>query len=132
MIPQIMITPPLKVITEDNTGISQSSPNSITLEQSNLTANNKNRNEHAKPKIYHSSETNLNNPTIPEESSAEKEIILIEMTDKSTNQLRLANEKSMKSPTKQKCNTKRKEKSGLQQQKCTKTLKTQLTKQIMR
>ena len=32
------------------------------------------------------------------------------MTDKSTNQLRLANEKSMKSPTKQKSNTKRKEK----------------------
>ena len=91
-----------KVITEDNTGISQSSPNSITLEQSNLTANNKNRNEHAITKINHSSETNLNNSTTPEESSTEKEIILIEITDKSTNQLRLANEKSMKSPTKQK------------------------------
>ena len=91
-----------KVITEDNTGISQSSPNSITLEPSNLTANNKNRNEHAITKINHSSETNLNNSTTPEESSTEKEIILIEITDKSTNQLRLANEKSMKSPTKQK------------------------------
>ena len=32
------------------------------------------------------------------------------MTDKFTNQLRLANEKSMKSPTKKKSNTKRKEK----------------------
>ena len=32
------------------------------------------------------------------------------MTDKNTNQLHLANEKSMKSPTKQKSNTKRKEK----------------------
>ena len=32
------------------------------------------------------------------------------MTDKSTNQLHLANEKSVKSPTKQKSNTKRKEK----------------------
>ena len=32
------------------------------------------------------------------------------MTDKSAKQLRLANEKSMKSPTKQKRNTKRKEK----------------------
>ena len=35
------------------------------------------------------------------------------MTDKSTNQLRLANEKSVKSPTKQKSNTKRKEKEKL-------------------
>ena len=36
--------------------------------------------------------------------------MLIEMTDKSTNQLRLANEKSVKPPTKQKNNTKTKEK----------------------
>ena len=35
------------------------------------------------------------------------------MADKSTNQLRLANEKSVKSPTKQKSNTKRKEKEKL-------------------
>ena len=47
---------------------------------------------------------------MPEGSSTEKEIILIEMTDKSANQLGLANEKSMNSPTKQKSNTKRKEK----------------------
>ena len=110
MIPQIVITPPLEIITEDNTDIPQSSPNPITSEQSNLTTNNENRNEHTVTKINHPSETNQNNPTIPEESSTEKEIILIEMTDKSTNQLRLANEKSMKSPTKQKSNTKRKEK----------------------
>ena len=38
------------------------------------------------------------------------EIILIEITDKNTNQFHLANEKSMKSPTKQKRNAKRKEK----------------------
>ena len=110
MIPQIIITPPLEIITEDNKDIPQSSSNPITSEQSNLTTNNENRNEHTVTKINHPSETNQNNPTIPEESSTEKEIILIEMTDKSTNQLRLANEKSMKSPTKQKSNTKRKEK----------------------
>ena len=110
MIPQIIITPPLEIITEDNKDVPQSSPNPITSEQSNLTTNNENRNEHTVTKINHPSETNQNNPTIPEESSTEKEIILIEMTDKSTNQLRLANEKSMKSPTKQKSNTKRKEK----------------------
>ena len=110
MKPQIIITPPLKIISENNTDIPQSSPNPITSEQSNLTTNNENRNEHTVTKINHPSETNQNNPTIPEESSTEKEIILIEMTDKSTNQLHLANEKSMKSPTKQKSNTKRKEK----------------------
>ena len=110
MKPQIIITPPLKIISENNTDIPQSSPNPITSEQSNLTTNNENRNEHTVTKINHPSETNQNNPTISEESSTEKKIILIEMTDKSTNQLRLANEKSMKSPTKQKSNTKRKEK----------------------
>ena len=110
MIPQIIITPPLKIISENNTDIPQSSPNPITSEQSNLTTNNENRNEHTVTKINHPSETNQSNPTIPEESSTRKEIILIEMTDKSTNQLHLANEKSMKSPTKQKSNTKRKEK----------------------
>ena len=82
----------------------------ITLEQSNLTTNNENRNKHTVTKINHPSEINQNNPTIPEESSTEKEIILIEMTDKSTNHLPLANEKSMKSPTKKTSNTKRKEK----------------------
>ena len=110
MIPQIIITPPLEIITEDNKDIPQSSSNPITSEQSNLTTNNENRNEHTVTKINHPSETNQSNPTIPEESSTRKEIILIEMTDKSTNQLHLANEKSMKSPTKQKSNTKRKEK----------------------
>ena len=110
MKPQIIITPPLKIISENNTDIPQSSPNPITSEQSNLTTNNENRNEHTVTKINHPSETNQSNPTIPEESSTRKEIILIEMTDKSTNQLHLANEKSMKSPTKQKSNTKRKEK----------------------
>ena len=110
MIPQVIITPPLEIITEDNRNIPQSSPNPITSEQSNLKTNNENRNEHTVTKINHPSETNQNNPTISEESSTEKKIILIEMTDKSTNQLRLANEKSMKSPTKQKSNTKRKEK----------------------
>ena len=110
MIPQIIITPPLEIITEDNKDIPQSSSNPITSEQSNLTTNNENRNEHTVTKINHPSETNQSNPTIPEESSTRKEIILIEMTDKSTTQLRLANEKSMKSPTKQKSNTKRKEK----------------------
>ena len=110
MIPQIIITPPLEIITEDNKDVPQSSPNPITSEQSNLTTNNENRNEHTVTKINHPSETNQNNPTIPEESSTEKEIILIEMTDKSTNQLRLANEKSVKSQTIQKSNTKRKEK----------------------
>ena len=102
MIPQVIITPPLEIITEDNTNIPQSSPNPITSEQSNLKTNNENRNEHTVTKINHPSETNQNNPTIPEESSTEKEIILIEMTEKSTNQLRLANEKSMKSPINQK------------------------------
>ena len=102
MIPQIIITPPLKIISENNTNIPQSSPNPITSEQSNLTTNNENRNEHTVTKINHPSETNQNNPTIPEESNTEKEIILIEMTDKSTNQLRLANEKPMKSPINQK------------------------------
>ena len=110
MIPQIIITPPLEIITEDNKDIPQSSSNPITSEQSNLTTNNENRNEHTVTKINHPSETNQSNPTIPEESSTRKEIILIEMTDKSTTQLHLANEKSMKSPTKQKSNTKRKEK----------------------
>ena len=110
MIPQIIITSPLEIIKTDNTDIPQSSPNPIKLEPLNLTTNNENRNEHAVTKINHPSETNQSNPTIPEESSTRKEIILIEMTDKSTNQLHLANEKSMKSPTKQKSNTKRKEK----------------------
>ena len=110
MIPQIIITLHLENITEDNTDIPQSSPNPVTSEQSNLTTNNENRNEHTVTKINHPSEINQNNPTIPEKSSTEKEIILIEMTDKSTNQLHLANEKSVKSPTKQKINTKRKEK----------------------
>ena len=84
MIPQIIITPPLKIISENNTDIPQSSPNPITSEQSNLTTNNENRNKHTVTKINHPSEINQNNPTIPEESSTEKEIILIEMTDKST------------------------------------------------
>ena len=110
MIPQIVITPPLEIITEDNTDIPQSSPNPITSEQSNLTTNNENRNEHTVTKINHPSETNQNNFTILEEISTEKEIILIEMTDKSTNHLPLANEKSMKSPAKKTSNTKRKEK----------------------
>ena len=111
MIPQIIITSPLEIIKTDNTDIPQSSPNPIKLEQLNLTTNNENRNEHVVTKINHPSETNQGNPAIPEESSTGKEIILIEMTDKSTTQLRLANEKSMKSPTKQKDNTKRKEKA---------------------
>ena len=67
MIPQIIITPPLKIITEDNTDILQSSSKLITPEQSNLTTNNENRNEHTVTKINHSSEINQNNPTIPEE-----------------------------------------------------------------
>ena len=113
MIPQTIIAPPLKIITEDNTDIPQSSPNPITLEQSNLTTNNENRNKHTVTKINHPSEINQNNCTIPEKSSTEKEIILIETTDKSTNQLHLANEKSVKSPTKQKSITKRKEKEKL-------------------
>ena len=111
MIPQI-IRPPLEIITEEKTDIPQSSPNPITLEQSNLTTNNENRNEHKVTKINHPSEINQTNSTIPEKSSTEKEI-LIEMTDKSTNQLCLANEKSVKSPTKQKSNAKRKEKEKL-------------------
>ena len=102
MIPQVITTLPLEIIPEDNTNITQSSPKPITSEQSNLKTNNENRNEHTVTKINHPSETNQNNPTIPEESSAEKEIILIEMTDKSTNQLRLANEKPMKSPINEK------------------------------
>ena len=102
MIPQIIITPPLEIISENNTDIPESPPNPITSKQSNLTTNNENRNKHTVTKINHPSGTNQNNLTIPEESSTEKEIILIEMTDKSTNQLRLANEKSMKSLTKQK------------------------------
>ena len=71
MIPQI-ITPPLENITEDNADIPQSSPSPTTSEQSNLTTNNENRNEHTVTKINHPSETNQNNPTIPEESSTEK------------------------------------------------------------
>ena len=46
MIPQKIITPPLENITKDNTDIPQSSPKPITSEQSNLTTNNENRNEH--------------------------------------------------------------------------------------
>ena len=110
MMPQIIIKPTLENITEDNTEILQSSPGPITSEQSNLTTNNENRIEHTVTKINYPSEINQNNSTIPEESNTEKEIILIQMTDKSTNQLHLANEKSVKSPTKQKSNTKRKEK----------------------
>ena len=80
MIPQVIITPPLEIITtEDNTHIPQSSPNPITLEESNLTTNNENRNSHTATKI------NQNNAIVPEKSNAEKEIILIEMIDKSTN-----------------------------------------------
>ena len=110
MIPQIIIPPPVEIITEGNTNIPQPPSNPITSEQSNLTTNNENRNEHTVTKINHPSEINQKNPTIPEESSTEKEIILIEMTDKSPNQLRLANEKSVKSQTIKKSNTKRKEK----------------------
>ena len=115
MIPQIIITPPLEIISENNTNIPESSPNPITSEQSKLTTNNENRNKHTvtETEMNHPSETNQNNLTIPEESSTEKEIILIEITHKSINQIRLANEKSMKSPTKQKSNTKRKEKEKL-------------------
>ena len=72
MIPQIIITPPLEIITEDNKDVPQSSPNPITSEQSNLTTNNENRNEHTVTKINHLSEINQKNPTIPEESSTEK------------------------------------------------------------
>ena len=72
MIPQIIITPPLEIITEDNKDIPQSSSNPITSEQSNLTTNNENRNEHTVTKINHLSEINQKNPTIPEESSTEK------------------------------------------------------------
>ena len=68
MIPQIIITPPLQIITEDYTDIPQSS-NPITSQQSNLTTSNENRNKHAVTKINHPSETNQSNPTIPEESS---------------------------------------------------------------
>ena len=85
MIPQIIITPPLEIISENNTDIPESPPNPITSKQSNLTTNNENRNKHTVTKINHPSGTNQNNLTIPEESSTEKEIILIEMTDKSTN-----------------------------------------------
>ena len=79
MIPQIIITPPLEIISENNTDIPESPPNPITSEQSNLTTNNENRNKHAVTKINHPhpSETNQSNLTIPEESSTEKEIILI-------------------------------------------------------
>ena len=58
MIPQIIITPPLEIITEDNKDVPQSSPNPITSEQSNLTTNNENRNKHTVTKIHHPSETN--------------------------------------------------------------------------
>ena len=58
MKPQIIITPPLKIISENNTDIPQSSPNPITSEQSNLTTNNENRNKHTVTKIHHPSETN--------------------------------------------------------------------------
>ena len=58
MIPQIIITPPLEIITEDNTDIPQSLPNPITSEQSNLTTNNENRNEPTVTKINHPSEIN--------------------------------------------------------------------------
>ena len=58
MIPQIIITPPLKIISENNTNIPQSSPNPITSEQSNLTTNNENRNKHTVTKIHHPSEIN--------------------------------------------------------------------------
>ena len=68
MIPQIIITPPLQIITEDYTDIPQSS-NPITSQQSNSTTNNENRNKHAVTKINHPSETNQSNPTIPQESS---------------------------------------------------------------
>ena len=67
MIPQIIITPPLEIITEDNTDVLQSLSYLITSEQSNLTTNNENRNEHTVTKINHPSEINQNNPTIPEE-----------------------------------------------------------------
>ena len=128
MIPQIIITPPLENITEGNIDIPQSSPNPITSQQLNLTTNNESRNEHTVTKINHPSEIYQNNPTIPEESSTEKEIILIEMIDKSTNQLHLANEKSVKSPTKQKSNTKRKKEKPAVTIEMLKILKTQLTK----
>ena len=58
MIPQIIITPPLEIITEDNKDVPQSSPNPITSEQSNLTTNNQNRSKHTVTKIHHPSETN--------------------------------------------------------------------------
>ena len=45
MIPQIIITPPLEIISENNTNIPESSPNPITSEQSKLTTNNENRNK---------------------------------------------------------------------------------------
>ena len=79
MIPQIIITPPLEIISENNTDIPELPSNPITSEQSNLTTNNENRNKHAVTKINHPhpSETNQSNLTIPEESSTEKEIILI-------------------------------------------------------
>ena len=72
MIPQIIIPPPVEIITEDNTNIPQPPSNLITSEQSNLTTNNENRNEHTVTKINHPSEINQKNPTIPEESSTEK------------------------------------------------------------
>ena len=54
MIPQIIMTPPLEIITVDNKDVPQSSPNPITSEQSNLTTNNENINEHTVRKINHS------------------------------------------------------------------------------
>ena len=72
MIPQIIIPPPVEIITEDNTNIPQPPSNLITSKQSNLTTNNENRNEHTVTKINHPSEINQKNPTIPEESSTEK------------------------------------------------------------
>ena len=56
-----VITTPLEIITEDNTDIPQSSPNTITSEQSNLTTNRENRNELKVTKINHPSEINRNN-----------------------------------------------------------------------
>ena len=48
------MTPPLEIITVDNKDVPQSSPNPITSEQSNLTTNNENINEHTVRKINHS------------------------------------------------------------------------------
>ena len=60
MIPQIIITPPLEITSENNTDIPESPANPITSEQSNLTTNNENRNIHTVTKINHPypSETN--------------------------------------------------------------------------